>query len=64
MRARTTEALLNKPVQSQKVPFGVDPKTVLCQYYKAGFCEKAAKVSHQSTPLYSVRLRSGYARSD
>ena len=29
-----------KPVQTQKVPFGVDPKTVLCQFFKAGNCEK------------------------
>ena len=27
----------------QKVPFGVDPKTVLCQFYKAGHCEKGRK---------------------
>ena len=32
-----------KPVQSQKVPFGVDPKTVLCIYYKQGICEKGKK---------------------
>ena len=34
---------LFKPVQVQKVPFGVDPKTVLCQYYKKGHCEKGRK---------------------
>lgn len=27
----------------QKVPFGVDPKTVLCQFYKQGHCEKGKK---------------------
>jgi hypothetical protein len=27
----------------QKVPFGVDPKTVLCQFYKQGHCEKGRK---------------------
>ncbi|KAL4761149.1 translation machinery-associated protein TMA46 [Aspergillus foveolatus] len=38
------EALeLFKPVQVQKVPFGVDPKTVLCQFYKQGHCEKGRK---------------------
>ncbi|KAL4802179.1 hypothetical protein BDV18DRAFT_67092 [Aspergillus unguis] len=38
------EALeLFKPVQVQKVPFGVDPKTVLCQFYKQGHCEKGKK---------------------
>lgn len=34
---------LFKPVQVQKVPFGVDPKTVLCQYYKKGHCDKGRK---------------------
>lgn len=37
------EAALLKPVQTQKVPFGVDPKTVLCAFYKAGNCEKGTK---------------------
>ncbi|KAL4816848.1 hypothetical protein BDW67DRAFT_38857 [Aspergillus spinulosporus] len=38
------EALeLFKPIQVQKVPFGVDPKTVLCQFYKQGHCEKGRK---------------------
>ena len=27
----------------QKVPFGVDPKTVLCQFHKQGNCEKGKK---------------------
>lgn len=37
------EALLLKPVQTQKVPPGVDPKTVLCAFFKAGHCEKGTK---------------------
>ena len=37
------EAALLKPVQTQKVPFGVDPKTILCAFYKAGNCEKGTK---------------------
>lgn len=37
------EAALLKPVQTQKVPFGVDPKTVLCAFYKSGTCEKGTK---------------------
>lgn len=37
------EAALLKPVQTQKVPLGVDPKTVLCAFYKAGNCEKGTK---------------------
>lgn len=36
-------AELFKPVQVQKVPFGVDPKTVLCQFFKNGSCEKGKK---------------------
>ncbi|KAG1454462.1 hypothetical protein G6F56_007313 [Rhizopus delemar] len=35
---------LFNPVQTpQKVPFGTDPKTVLCMYFKAGHCEKGSK---------------------
>ena len=30
-------------MQVQKVPFGVDPKTVLCIFYKQGNCEKGRK---------------------
>lgn len=37
------EAALLKPVQAQKVPFGVDPKTVLCAFFKAGQCDKGTK---------------------
>ena len=37
------EAALLRPVQAQKVPFGVDPKTVLCAFFKAGQCEKGTK---------------------
>ncbi|PYH31814.1 translation machinery-associated protein TMA46 [Aspergillus neoniger CBS 115656] len=46
------EALeLFKPVQVQKVPFGVDPKTVLCVFYKQGNCEKGkkCKFSHDAS---------------
>lgn len=33
-----------KPVQvAQKVPFGTDPKTVLCQYFKSGTCDRGNK---------------------
>ncbi|KAI6312175.1 hypothetical protein MCOR14_008319 [Pyricularia oryzae] len=40
---REAELLLNKPAQIQKVPFGVDPKTVLCIFFKKGNCEKGKK---------------------
>ena len=41
---------LFKPVQLQKVPFGVDPKTVMCQFFKAGLCTKgkSCKFSHDT----------------
>ncbi|KAJ1799222.1 Translation machinery-associated protein 46 [Coemansia sp. RSA 2399] len=42
-------ALLFKPVVQQKVPFGVDPKTVVCELFKLGACERTAqrcKFSH------------------
>ena len=35
-------AELIKPVQ-QKVPFGVDPKTLLCQAFKSGQCLRGDK---------------------
>jgi hypothetical protein len=28
---------------AQKVPFGVDSKTVLCEFFKAGRCENGDK---------------------
>lgn len=42
-KRKKEEAALLKPVQVQKVPFGVDPKTVLCAFYKAGSCDKGNK---------------------
>ncbi|KAI9673060.1 MAG: hypothetical protein M1829_004374 [Trizodia sp. TS-e1964] len=41
--AKRETAELFKPVQVQKVPFGVDPKTILCQFFKKGYCEKGRK---------------------
>lgn len=41
--AKAESAELFKPLQVQKVPFGVDPKTVLCQFFKQGHCEKGKK---------------------
>ncbi|KAI3392497.1 hypothetical protein diail_5632 [Diaporthe ilicicola] len=45
---READLLLNKAVQIQKVPFGVDPKTVLCIFHKKGNCDKGkrCKFSH------------------
>ncbi|KAJ3310474.1 hypothetical protein HDV04_004973 [Boothiomyces sp. JEL0838] len=40
--------LFNSVIIQQKVPFGVDPKTVLCAHFKAGKCQKGdrCKFSH------------------
>ncbi|KAI9668098.1 MAG: hypothetical protein M1821_000918 [Bathelium mastoideum] len=48
--ARRETAELFKPVQVQKVPFGVDPKTVLCQFFKKGACEKGKKCKFSHDP--------------
>lgn len=42
-QAKRETAELFKPVQTQKVPFGVDPKTVVCQFFKQGHCDKGKK---------------------
>ena len=42
-QAKREAADLFKPVNTQKVPFGVDPKTVICQFFKKGACEKGRK---------------------
>ncbi|KAJ5165867.1 Translation machinery-associated protein 46 [Penicillium capsulatum] len=42
-QAKKEAAELFKPVQVQKVPFGVDPKTVLCVFHKKGGCDKGRK---------------------
>ncbi|ORY56059.1 uncharacterized protein BCR38DRAFT_356206 [Pseudomassariella vexata] len=40
---KEADELMNKPAQIQKVPFGVDPKTVVCIFFKKGNCEKGKK---------------------
>lgn len=61
-RAKEAAALL-KPVQTQKVPFGVDPKTILCAFYKAGHCEKGnkCKFSHDLDVGRKVEKKNLYA---
>ena len=61
-RAKEQAALL-KPVQVQKVPFGVDPKTVLCAFFKAGTCEKGnkCKFSHDINVGRKVEKKNLYA---
>ncbi|KAG2018309.1 cytoplasmic protein, variant 2 [Coprinopsis cinerea AmutBmut pab1-1] len=61
-RAKEQAALL-KPVQVQKVPFGVDPKTVLCAFFKAGTCEKGnkCKFSHDINVGRKVEKKNLYS---
>ena len=49
-KAKREAAELFKPVQVQKVPFGVDPKTVLCVFFKQGNCEKGRKCKFSHDP--------------
>lgn len=50
-KRKKEEAELFKPVQvAQKIPFGVDPKTVLCVYFKAGHCDKGNKCKFSHDP--------------
>jgi hypothetical protein len=64
-KRKKEEALLLKPVQTQKVPFGVDPKTVLCAFYKAGHCEKGnkCKFSHDLNVERRVEKKNLYEDS-
>lgn len=42
---------LFKPVQqAQKVPDGVDPKSILCQFFKSGGCQKGNKCKFSHDP--------------
>ncbi|KAJ8108278.1 hypothetical protein OPT61_g8284 [Boeremia exigua] len=63
--AKKEMADLFKPVQVQKVPFGVDPKTVLCQFFKKGNCEKGkrCKFSHDLNVERKTEKRSLYTDS-
>ena len=45
------------------MPFGVDPKTVLCQFFKSGHCEKGkkCKFSHDLAVERKTEKRNLYA---
>jgi len=64
-KRKKEEAALLKPVLTQKVPFGVDPKTVLCVYFKAGHCEKGTKCkfSHDLEVARKVEKKNLYEDS-
>ncbi|EMC91578.1 hypothetical protein BAUCODRAFT_38691 [Baudoinia panamericana UAMH 10762] len=61
-KARLEAAELFKPVNNQKVPFGVDPKTVVCQFFKKGMCDKGrkCKFSHDLELERKTQKRSLY----
>ncbi|TFK99388.1 hypothetical protein BDV98DRAFT_571510 [Pterulicium gracile] len=61
-RAKENADLLTT-VQVQKVPFGVDPKTVLCAFHKVGKCQKGAKCkfSHDMDVGRKVEKKNLYA---
>ncbi|KAF2152325.1 hypothetical protein K461DRAFT_256148 [Myriangium duriaei CBS 260.36] len=62
-QAKKEAAELFKPVQVQKVPFGVDPKTVVCQFFKKGACEKGkkCKFSHDLDVARKTEKKNLYA---
>lgn len=37
-------------IQQQKVPFGVDPKSILCEFFKKGLCNKGNKCKFSHDP--------------
>lgn len=37
-------------IQQQKVPFGVDPKSILCEFFKQGVCTKGPKCKFSHDP--------------
>lgn len=53
---------LNRPVQSQRVEKGTDPKSVICAFFKAGQCGKGdkCKFSHDMSVERKVEKRSLY----
>lgn len=61
-QAKKEAAELFKPVNNQKVPFGVDPKTVVCQFFKKGICDKGrkCKFSHDLELERKTQKRSLY----
>jgi hypothetical protein len=54
-KRRKEEAALFNPT-AQKVPLGVDPKTVLCEFFKAGRCEKGSKCKFSHDPDVGRRV--------
>lgn len=55
-------AMIFKPVQTQKVEKGTDPKSVVCAFFKQGTCTKGdkCKFSHDLSLENKVEKRSVY----
>jgi len=55
-------ASIFKPVQTQKVEKGTDPKSVVCAFFKQGLCTKGdkCKFSHDLSQENKVEKRSIY----
>lgn len=53
---------IRRPVQSQKIEKGTDPKSVVCAFFKAGHCGKGdrCKFSHDMAVERKVEKRSLY----
>lgn len=48
-RKKAEAELFKTALVQPKVPFGVDPKTIMCVFFKAGVCEKGK--SRSDAPL-------------
>lgn len=61
-REKLETDMLFKPVQSQKVSAGADPKSVLCAFFKQGLCKKGdkCKFSHDLSIERKSEKRSLY----
>jgi hypothetical protein len=47
-RKKAEAELFKTALVQPKVPFGVDPKTIMCVFFKAGVCEKGKSRSDVS----------------
>lgn len=57
-RKKEEAALFQTAITQPKVPFGVDPKTIMCAFFKAGICEKGKlAVDHSVRIPYEVLKR-------
>ncbi|KAF2892767.1 hypothetical protein ILUMI_13402 [Ignelater luminosus] len=62
MKEQKELAMLFKPVQTQKVEKGADPKSIVCAFFKQGQCSKGdkCKFSHDLTMERKAEKRSLY----